>query len=150
MLVYFVTLGLTLAAGADKPAGDAEKVVAALAGHWEVTSSERGGVKAKDRDYTRLVFSGDKLTVTRAPRPNTPQGAEEQHDARCRVDPTAKTIEAKFITGPDQEKTFYGVYELSGDTLKVCWGENKDKRPTELASKKGSDAVLLILRRSKP
>lgn len=52
----------------------------------------------------------------------------------------------------DKGEVFEGVYALDGDTLKVCLGgvkENgeKDNRPTVLESKKGSEAILVTLKR---
>ncbi len=149
MFMCSVVLALALAP-ADKPAAGDKKAADALAGYWDVTGTEREGVRSKEFLYTRLVFTGEKLTASRAQQPGALKGSEERHEARYRLDAASKGIEVKFLTGPDQGKTFYGVYELKGDELKVCWGESKEKRPTTLSTKKGSDAVLLVLKRGKP
>ena len=151
MFTGTLMLGLTLAVAADNPAPDVKKVTDALAGYWDVTAAERDGVQSKEHlPYTRLVFTGDRLTVTRVERPGEAKSPKEQNDARCKFNPKSKGIDVAFVNGPDQEKTFYGVYELKGDDLKVCWGESKDKRPTALSTKKGSGTLLLILKRGKP
>jgi uncharacterized protein (TIGR03067 family) len=151
MFTGTLMLGLMLAVAADKPAQDVKEVTDALAGYWDVTAAELDGVQSKEGlPYAKLVFTGDRLTVTRVQRPGEAKSPTEQNDARCKFDPKSKGIEVTFVNGPDQEKTFYGVYELKGDDLKVCWGESKDKRPTALSTKKGSGTLLLILKRGKP
>ena len=151
MFTGTLMLGLTLAVAADKPAQGAKEVTDALSGYWDVTAAERDGVPSKQRlPYTRLVFTGDRLTVTRVERPGEAKSPKEQNDARCKINPKSTGIEVTFLNGPDQQKTFYGVYEMNGDDLKVCWGENKDKRPTATSTEKGSGTLLLILKRGKP
>jgi hypothetical protein len=41
------------------------------------------------------------------------------------------------------------VYELKGDTLRVCWAPLEKPRPTEFASKPGSGYSLVELKREK-
>jgi len=151
MFTGTLILGLTFVVAVDKPAQDVKEVTDALAGYWDVTAAERDGVRSREGlPYTQLVFTGDRLTVTRVERPGEAKSPKEQNDARYKIDPKSKGIEVTFLNGLDQEKTFYGVYELKGDDLKVCWGESKDKRPTALSTKKGSGTLLLILKRGKP
>jgi uncharacterized protein (TIGR03067 family) len=151
MFTGTLMLGLTLAVAADKPAQDVKEVTDALTGYWEVTAAERDGVQSKEGlPYTRLVFTDDRLTVTRVERPGEAKSPKEQNDARYKINPKSKGIEVTFLNGRDQEKTFYGVYELKGDGLKVCWSDSKDKRPAALSTKKGSGTLLLILKRGKP
>src|SRR5258706_6609517 len=114
-----LALALALVAATEAPAEDAKKVAEALTGYWDVTADEADGVMSKDNlRYKRLVFTGPALKVTRAERPDV-KGTEAQHDARYRLDPASRGIEITIQTGPDQQKTFYGVYELKGDDLKI-------------------------------
>ena len=57
---------------------------------------------------TRLVKRGDEVTVK----------------STYKIDPKAspKTIDVTIVEGPEQlkGKTLYGIYELDGDTFKVC------------------------------
>jgi uncharacterized protein (TIGR03067 family) len=73
-------------------------------------------------------------------------------------DSKPQTIDSWFIKASCEkleedilkEPPVLGIYELSGDTLRVCWAplENRN-RPTEFASKAGSGHGLLVLKREK-
>ena len=50
------------------------------------------------------------------------------------------------LTGfPKPDVKMLGIYELDGNTLKICVGESK--RPTEFASKPGSKTGIFVLRK---
>jgi hypothetical protein len=50
--------------------------------------------------------------------------------------------------GSDEAKTLCGIYELKGDSLKVCWSESKEKRPRGLQAQEGR--TLLVPKRTTP
>jgi uncharacterized protein (TIGR03067 family) len=68
------------------------------------------------------------------------------------VHPSAhpKTIDVTFTEGPEKGKSSYGIYELEGDTYRVCIGLTGKPRPTDFASTPGSGHVLEVLKREKP
>jgi hypothetical protein len=41
-----------------------------------------------------------------------------------------------------------GIYELSGDELKICLADPGADRPKEFASAKGSKATYMVLKRT--
>src|SRR5262249_19253582 len=47
-------------------------------------------------------------------------------------------------------RTSLGIFELNGDKLRICFREKGGERPSEFASEKGSNLVLIELRRDKP
>jgi uncharacterized protein (TIGR03067 family) len=61
-----------------------------------------------------------------------------------------KTIDITFTEGPEKGKTIVGIYELEGDTYKVCINVNGKERPKEFAAKAGSGHGLEVLKREKP
>jgi uncharacterized protein (TIGR03067 family) len=66
------------------------------------------------------------------------------------IDPTKplKEIDATGIVLPGKrERTYLGIYELSGDTLKWCVDNRQTERPTEFRTSRGN--YLLILKRKK-
>ena len=42
-----------------------------------------------------------------------------------------------------------GIYEISGDTLKVCFDPEGKKRPTEFKTEAGAPTVLVVHKRVK-
>lgn len=59
-----------------------------------------------------------------------------------------KTIDATGTAGEPQGKTFQGIYQITGDTLKWCSGNDKAKtRPTELKTNVGNGHFLMVLTR---
>ena len=63
---------------------------------------------------------------------------------------TPKTMDMAFTEGPEAGKTIQGIYELDGDTYKLCVGLAGKPRPSEFVSKPGSGHALEVLKRVKP
>jgi uncharacterized protein (TIGR03067 family) len=62
------------------------------------------------------------------------------------LDPAKKELDATGVVLPGkQEKTYQGIYDLSGDKLKWCVSPRKGERPAEFQTAKGS--YLLVLKR---
>src|SRR5437764_624829 len=120
------TLALTLAGllPADAKSSDQEKIQ----GTWTVESATRGGMPAPDDmiKNTKFVFAGTKVTIQGGGGP----GAEE---ATFTLDGGKKpgAIDIKPMSRPEQ--AVKGIYELQGDTLKLCVKREGD-RPTEFTS----------------
>src|SRR5262249_31776038 len=77
-------------------------------------------------------------------------GGEENFDGTFTLgaDGTPKTIDASFTVKDSGEKlTAHGIYELNGDTFRVCWREQGGERPREFGSKAGSGTRLIVLQR---
>ena len=51
--------------------------------------------------------------------------------------------------GPNKGKTFQAIYELDGDTLKVCYDLSGKGRPTEFKTAEGTQLFLVIYTREK-
>ena len=49
--------------------------------------------------------------------------------------------------GPNQGKTFPAIYELKGDTLRICYDLSGAKRPTEFKSTAGTRLYLVTYSR---
>lgn len=46
-------------------------------------------------------------------------------------------------------QTMLGIYEMDGDTLKVCYGRNGVERPTEFKAAAGSNYIMIVFKRLK-
>jgi len=109
----------------DQPKGREQ-----LRGAWEVEKSE------PRFEPKRLVFDGDKLTVV--------FDEKEKKQATIKIDPAAKPAQIDIIR--DKEKSL-GIYEVSGDTLRICFSPRGEKRPAEF--KAGEGVILVTLKRQK-
>ena len=114
-------------------------------GNWYYVSVIVNGRPAPEASLKtrRLVLHKDQFTLTR------PELA--QHGTYT-VDPLAspKVIDVTFSDGPRAGVTIKGIYELSGDTCKICMAPEDDPRPLEFASRPGSGLALEVLKRTKP
>ena len=67
------------------------------------------------------------------------------------LDPTRspKAINTWDQDGPYEDETVKGIYEIEGDSCKLCFSRPGDKRPTEFTTKKGSGFLLVVYTRQK-
>ncbi len=62
---------------------------------------------------------------------------------------TPKTFDLIFMNGPEQGNRSLGIYELDGDTWKICLTITGTKRPPSFSTKPGSGLALETLKRGK-
>ena len=55
-----------------------------------------------------------------------------------------------FLMGEFKGKTMTGIYEIKGDTMRVCFAGGGKDRPTEFRTKEGSMEMLVTYKRIKP
>ena len=69
-----------------------------------------------------------------------------------KIDPLAKpkTIDIIFTEGPGKGHSQKGIYELDGDTQKICIAMPDQPRPTDFVTGPENKHVLEILKREKP
>jgi uncharacterized protein (TIGR03067 family) len=105
-----------------------------LKGTWQAVSGEVNGKPLADdflKNY-KAVFTEDKVKMS---------ATDDKGEGTYTIDQTKKpkTIDIRIS---DKEKAI-GIYEVDGDTLKLCMMEDKDgnARPTDFA---GKDKAILI------
>jgi uncharacterized protein (TIGR03067 family) len=110
-----------------------------IQGTWTMESGEKGGEKAPDEIVKglKITFDGDKIIVSLMDK--TMEGA-------FTLDPTKKPKTMDFNVGPEK---IQAIYELSGNTLRICGTDAKEGRPGEFKSGAGSKTVLMLLKREK-
>ena len=138
-ILLATVVGVTAAPIPKAKVKDEESIV----GTWQVEKFDFGADAAPvPTDFTqmKLAFSAEgKLTITMGDKP--------QKESAYKLDPAAK-IKAIDITG-EQGRTASGIYELDGDTLKICVPERSGTvRPTEMKPD-GKQVAVVTLKRIK-
>jgi len=115
-----------------------------LTGTWKPVEVELGGVKLPE-----AVFSAWRLELTKGAY--ALKGAESPDSGTVKADATKKpaTMDVTGTDGPNKGKTFPCIYELSGDTLKICYDLSGKKRPEEFKTEKGTKLYLVTYKRDK-
>ena len=81
------------------------------------------------------------------------KGDEVLEEGTFTLDPDKKPRQIDFTIGKgqDQGKDQFGIYELDGDTLKICVAApGAEVRPTEFKTGPESQTVLVVMKRVKP
>lgn len=118
---------------ADEPKGDAaKKEMDKFQGTWTLESLEANGQPVPEEQIKgiKLVVEGNKRTLKK--------GDEVVGESTYKLDPTKKPkqIEITQTKGQLEGRTVKGIYEIDGDTQKVCLALEGDP-PTEFAGKEG-------------
>jgi uncharacterized protein (TIGR03067 family) len=120
-----------------------------LEGEWRAVILETRGRQLSEESVrlrdVRLVIQGDEYKLSMRGRiPKT---------MHFKVDPTSnpKTIDLVINDGFGKpQTTYYGIYVLEGDTLKICQSRPAGKRPTEFSTKGTERHVIYVFKRVKP
>jgi uncharacterized protein (TIGR03067 family) len=136
----------TLAAAGDANEEAVKKELQAFKGTWRLSSRELDGKKASEEEIKDVILIHDdagKFSVRR--------GDTVIAEATVKLDPTRKikTIDVAFTAGEHKGKTALGIYEIEGDTFRVCHARPGDKRPTEFSAKAKSGHALVVYTREK-
>lgn len=131
------------AARADDDA--AKKELKALQGKWVVVAAEQDG------DSLDRVVGGVMTIKDNNFHIKTKGGTELKGDLILNPAKAPKHIDLAHQDGPLKDKTWQGVYELKGDTLKLCYAEadSEKERPSEFKTLKNSKLMVFELKREK-
>ncbi len=139
LCIAFIALASLTSFGAGDSAD-----VEALQGTWLPAKAELAGQPMPDavlKEIT-LTLTNHDYTVTTA----------EQPDYGTWTIDTSSKPKAMTVTGtkgPNNGKTFPCIYELKGDTLRICYDLSGEKRPTEFKSTAGTKLYLVTYKRKK-
>ena len=103
----------------------------------------------------KFVFAGNKLTWDAAIGMNSRGGKISALDGKfpCefKIDAVKEPKEIDItLQLPKGDRPLLGIYEIKGDTLKVCYvGGNTGRRPAEFATKEGVNSGYIVLSRAK-
>ena len=142
LMAILCTLALVAVGGADARADDkaeAEKELKKFHGTWTFESVVAGGKQVPIDAFKGItvVFEGERYAVK---KDDTVIEAATQ-----KLDPSKspKAIDVTVIEGPNKGKVMPGIYEITGDTLKVCFDPEGKARPTEFKSQGGSQTLVV-------
>ena len=137
----FIAVILFTAAARSQDAADERKL---LQGTWLPTAAELSADPLDEATLKtlKLVIEGDKYAVT--------VGVSPFDKGTIRIDPAAKpkTMDIIGTEGANKGKTFLAIYELNGDTLRICYDLTGKVRPTEFKTKKGELLFLATYKRA--
>ncbi|MBZ5724292.1 MAG: TIGR03067 domain-containing protein [Acidobacteriia bacterium] len=107
---------------------------AALQGTWRAIEATSNGdpPPAGMLEKLTLVFAGEKVSIMG----KAPTG--------FKIDTSFQPAHIDFLNSRHQ----VGIYELKGDTLKLCTGMDGD-RPTTFRTEKYTDHTYILLKRTK-
>ena len=145
-------LGLVLAQDEKKkdapkePSKEVKELLAKLDGKWVLTRVESSmGKQDIPQGVGGATFDKEKYTFTMG-------RMTEKGTMTFRPGKKPKELDVKITEGNDADKTQYGVYELEGDTFKMCVamaGEPESSRPKAVAFKEESQETLFVFKRAK-
>ncbi len=112
-----------------------------LQGTWRVVDLETDGQRVPEPmlAQARIVVRGDRFSSL---------GMGATYEGTMVLDPTAtpRRLDIRFDEGPEAGNTDLAIYELDGDTWRLCLGTGDD-RPTGFSAEPGSGRALETLRR---
>jgi uncharacterized protein (TIGR03067 family) len=141
ILCLCLALGASLPAfAAGAPAADTQ----AIQGNWKPASAELASqpLPAAVVQSIRLKLDQGKYEVFVGDKPDR---GTYTLDATTRP----KSITVTGTEGPNHGKTFPAIYELKGDTLRICYDLSGAIRPTEFKSLAGTKLYLVTYQRQR-
>jgi len=131
----------------------AKKDLALLEGTWVVAGKEFMGKKATKEEVEklrgRLVIKDGKWALW---SDDNEKGKEEiVYEATFKLDPKAKPkeLDLAYTNGEQKGTTDKAIYEIDGDTLRVCYPFMGAGRPAEFAGPPDGKALLMTYKRVK-
>lgn len=132
-----LTLGFLLSAAVSSAAEP-------LDGVWVPTSAELAGDKFPDAvlKTMQLTMSGNTYSTL---------VGENKDEGSLKIDfkSTPPAIDIIGGKGPNQGKLFPAIFELQGDTLRICYDLSGKKRPTQFATARSTQLFLVTYERKK-
>lgn len=141
--IVAVLLALPLVVRADEKKGDLK----AMQGTWQVVAVEQGGKKGPEEDLKkadpRLTIDGNKFEYK--------SGEKKLAHGTFTLDEkkTPPTIDVDGKGADGKEQKTVGIYELKGDTMRVCFVHAGEDRPKEFKTEEGKKHALITYKRVK-
>ncbi len=140
--MYSALLGLAFAVGAPTTK-DKDKPAAKIDGSWVIDMVEGKDANDLPKGVLTMTFAEGKVTIKMDGK------ADPGEKADFTVDASKKPAHIDIKpAGAPPELVIRGIYEIDGDTLKICFAKKGD-RPTEFRADGEKGASFLKLKRLK-
>ena len=114
-----------------------------IQGTWAVAELEMEG-----QTISGGMLSSARVEVTGSRFSSLGMGAVYEGTVTLDDSATPRQLNMKFDAGPEKGNTNLGIYELHGDTWKICLATKGDLRPPSFSAPAGSGFVFETLTRS--
>jgi len=140
ILCICLTVAASLTAFAADPPADAK----AVQGSWTPIKADLGG-----QPITEAVLKSISLKLDNGKYEVLVGSAPDKGTYTLDSTSKPKSMTITGTEGPNNGKTFPAIYELKGDTLRICYDLSGAKRPTEFKSIAGTRLYLVTYNRKK-
>lgn len=141
-MTRFAALALALAAAGWAGAQDdaSKEDLKKLQGKWETVTVVHNGEVQKPEKRSPWVFEGNKLKYP---------AFDTEDEIKLDATLAPKTMDVRVVRKGQKTEELKAIYELAGDTLKICVDVGGKGRPTAFESKADSGHRLVTLKRVK-
>ena len=156
VIILFLSTGFSTAADDEA----SKKLLKDLEGSYKITAAEESG-KALSAPllaaFEKVSIKGDKFSLTSKNMTATANGGvvlgkSETKAATIKVDASKKPahVDLKPDEGDKKDETALGIIVIEGETIKICFNDETDKkRPTDFKTSKNDKYLLLTLKKTK-
>ncbi len=141
MNMHVLLTTVVLLGGGDPAQTDLDK----LQGTWAMVAMETEGhdVAAEDFKNYSAVYEQNRVTLR--------DGDRVRRRGIITLDPgrKPKAINTWDQDGPYEDQTVPGIYEIEGDTLKLCFARPGQERPKEITTKSGTAFLVCVYKKHK-
>jgi uncharacterized protein (TIGR03067 family) len=114
-----------------------------IQGSWQFVSLVDNGEKTAEAELKdRTIFCGGDAFIVRSGEHFVQAGSQKLDPSK-----SPKSINIMISQGDRKGDILLGIYELDGDTFKVCFDTEGQERPTEFKSEQGSGKLLVVYKR---
>ena len=139
---HILYVGLAAAASLTAFAADPPDDAKAVQGSWTPAKATLGG-----QPMTEAVLKSISLKLDNGKYEVSVGGQPDKGTYTIDATTRPKSMTIIGTEGPNRGKTFPAIYELNGDTLRICYDLSGVKRPAEFKSVAGTRLYLVTYSR---